>query len=351
MISRRIRKSISEAGGLVAILAILAAPIALKIPFGPLPLSPTDLLLATAIGLMAVARIRWSNLATEVKCLEPCAPFLAAMAAAALAAHEHAGAVKELMQVLLYAAGGVWLFSVCSRDARWRKRCHFGIGATILFALAGLAVQRSHYVTFTMAWFANPYSLACLTGILACLLVATESPSRRLIWGFDRALFGVTFCAVVACLIWPPVSATPELSGVGVAEPVPQRFLEGYAALSVLSSHPLTGLGLGSYQVHIGAYFQGMPKENSIAPGTQIGYCILIASTGVCGLAAFLYWLWQLLLRAWRCSSRPLAMLSTPAFLLFAGLVTPLLVSQILVPLALVHGLLWNGKDEECAEY
>ena len=150
--------------------------------------------------------------------------------------------------------------------------------------------------------------------------------------------------------MWSPVSGAPALLGDVVGEPVPQRFLEAYAALSVLSSHPLTGLGLGSYQVHIGAYFQGMPKENSIAPGTQIGYCILIASTGVCGLAAFLYWLWQLLLRAWQCSSRPFAMLAAPAFLVFVGVLTPILVSQILTPLALVHGLLWIGKDEKCAE-
>ena len=341
----------SEIGGLFAILAILAAPIAMKIPLGPVPLSPTDLCLATAIGLMAAARVRWSNLATEAQCLEYCAPFLVAMAASALAAHEHAVAVKELLQVLLYAAAGVWLFSTCARDVRWRRRCFFGIRATVLFALVGLVIQRAFPATFLMGWFANRYSLACLTGILACLLAAAESPICGLSRAYDRALIGLAFCAVAVCLLWTPVSAAAVLLADSVVEPVPQRYLEAYAALSVLSSHPLTGLGLGSYQVHIGAYFQGMPKENSIAPGTQIGYCILIASTGVCGLAACLYWLWQLLLRAWQNSSRPYAMIAAPAFLVFAGLVTPILVSQILTPLALVHGLLWSGKDEKCAEY
>ncbi len=152
----------SEAGGRVAILAILAAPIAMKIPFGPVPLSPTDLFLATAIALMAAARVRWSNVVAEVQCLEPCTPFLVAMVVAALVSHEHAVAVKELLQVLLCAAAGVWLFSTCARDVRWRRRCFFGIRATILFALIGLAIQRAFPATPAVA---PPYSRSA-TGML-----------------------------------------------------------------------------------------------------------------------------------------------------------------------------------------
>jgi hypothetical protein len=351
VIRQQMRYTLSEIGGLFSILAILAAPIAVKLPFGPVPLSLTDLLLAAGIALAAAGRLRWPHLATETYCLEPCAPFLAAMTVAALASHEITLAVKELLQVLLYAAGGVWLFSAYARDARWRVRCFYGIRAAIVFALAGLAVQRACPATPAAAWFANSNSLACLAGTLACLLAAAEFPVRRLRRSCDHALIGIALCAVVFCLVWPPVALAPAQEVALASEAIPQRFLEAYAALSVLSSHPLTGVGLGSYQTYIGAYFQGMPKENSIAPGGQIGYCIVLASTGMCGLAACLYWLYQLHLWAWRCSSRPLAMMAAPAFLVLVGLVTPILVAQILAPLALAHGLLWNRKEEECAKF
>lgn len=348
MICQRIQYRLGEAGGLFAILAILAAPIAMKLPVGPVPLSLTDLLLAAGIALASAGRVRRANLATEIYCLEACAPFLAAMTVAALASLERTEAVKELLQVLLYAAGGVWLFSASARDARWRVWCFYGIRAAIVFALAGLVIQHAYPAVTAAMWFANSYSLACFAGTLACLLPAAGFPIRHRHRSWDSVLMGIALCAVAACLAWPPVLAVPATDLAG--ESISQRFLEAFAALSVLSSHPLTGVGLGGYQIHIGAYFQGMPKENSIAPGSQIGYCILLASTGMYGLAACLYWLCQLLSQARRFSTRPLAMMAAPAFLLFVGLFTPILVAQILVPLALVHGLLWSGKEEKCAE-
>jgi hypothetical protein len=119
---------------------------------------------------------------------------------------------------------------------------------------------------------------------------------------------------------------------------------EAYAALSVLADRPLLGVGLGNYQARIGEYYQGMPKDNSMTPGTGVGYGILAASVGMVGLAAYLEWLRRL----WHAAAG--TRLKIPLLVLAgAGFVTPIFVGPVLLPMALIGGLVisrpayWGG--------
>lgn len=92
-----------------------------------------------------------------------------------------------------------------------------------------------------------------------------------------------------------------------------------------------------------------MPKENSMADGTQIGYGVLLASLGIFGVAGYFYWLSQLSRRALTAGTAKNLFLLFLLTLLVCGLFTPLFVGQILLPAALWHGLIWQEGRDRCA--
>jgi len=164
-----------------------------------------------------------------------------------------------------------------------------------------------------------------------------------------RALTCFGFLILAALLVRVHVPEPVDTSdGTPKKSPtlIPQRYLEGYAALSVLADYPLFGLGPGEYQDRIGAYYQGMPKENTLALGTRIGYAVLLASGGIFCLASFLYWTWIL----WDRSSESKRRSGFRGFLLVfwtIGFLTPLLVGPVLLPLLVFQGCLYGEDSHE----
>jgi hypothetical protein len=70
---------------------------------------------------------------------------------------------------------------------------------------------------------------------------------------------------------------------------IKNRYLEMQASLNMLSENTPLGLGLGNYQNNIGKYYTGFPKVNTAQPNEDNGYLVIAATSGILGLAAFLW--------------------------------------------------------------
>lgn len=80
---------------------------------------------------------------------------------------------------------------------------------------------------------------------------------------------------------------------------VKSRYLEMEASLDLLSEHTSLGIGLGNFQNNIGKYYNGFPKVNTAQPNEDSGYFIIASTSGILGLAAFL-WIFLAMLRECR---------------------------------------------------
>ena len=70
---------------------------------------------------------------------------------------------------------------------------------------------------------------------------------------------------------------------------VNQRFIEWFAAMSVLDDKPLLGVGIGNYYSKIGFYYYSLPKINTIEPETQNGYLVTLSTMGLFGFGALIW--------------------------------------------------------------
>jgi hypothetical protein len=257
-----------------------------------------------------------------------------------LAGGDVLNSAREVAQLALYAACGGW---VCSRVvARPAGVSTVRVAAQLGFAVAvaGLILR----IAFRGSRAARVYdagpALAFVPCILAGICVGLTPRIQR------ASVIVLLASAGVLTVLFLHPSEKPA-----APEPVPQlrseigqRWIEAYAAVSVVSRFPLLGLGPGNYQDHIGEYYGTLPKDNTMAAGSQVGYAVVAASMGLLGLAAVLYWFAQL--AAWMLEARPPAYVLATALLVAAaaGFFTPLFVSQILAPLALVHGAAWGRR-------
>jgi hypothetical protein len=99
--------------------------------------------------------------------------------------------------------------------------------------------------------------------------------------------------------VWPAVRLNRERIGLerdlrmrsrllSEAEPhVQQRFLEWQAALNTVEQSPLVGVGPGRYQEQVGYHFYELPKLNTLEPGAQNGFLVILVTSGFLGLSAF----------------------------------------------------------------
>lgn len=235
-------------------------------------------------------------------------------------------AVMDLVQLVAYCVFAVWMFTWLQGLPAWRRAQPFAL-LVAAACPAMFAVPAIIRADVSGVFPQTPYVLAGAGFLLASVLSGRRAATRRAIAGG---------CAALAILI----------AWYGLAEPggsvemhrVSERHREAYAAVSVLSEHPLFGVGLGNYQQHIGGYYQGMPKDNTLRPGTHVGHAVMLASTGLLGLAAYLGWLAWL----WTTARGPYRKGAVGA-LLAAGFVTPMLTGPALLLTALTHGVIAGG--------
>ena len=327
MISRRFEKL----GAAAFCAAIITSPIGLKIPLGPAALSPCDVLMVACAGLFLPSFLL--ALPGSWRPLRPTLPLLVAAVVSALAAGNWLSSARELAQLALYALCAAWAASrvvVLPGGARI-IRAAAGLGAVV-----GIAAAALHVAGFRDATPAIAFAPWILAGV--CLTLTPGAPKRR--------VFTLLSVSLVAALIF--FNSSEKAGGPA---PVPQlrseigqRWLEAYAAMTVTSRFPLLGLGPGNYQQHIGEYYGALPKANTMAADSQVGYGVVAASLGLLGLAGLFYWFATL--ARWMAESRPPAFaLAAPLLIaLAAGVFTPLFVSPMLAALALLHGVAWGRR-------
>lgn len=321
-------------------LAVAASPIAWKFPLGPIGVALPDLALGLAAVTLVPTGMRELRTGMLWNRIEASLPLFLVAVLSALSASDPGAAAQELAQVGFYLLVGPWIFALVAMEANWRRCLLWAARGALLAALGGCVLLAIGGETRFAHVFGNPNVLGCSLALAACICLTASGARKRV----GQAFVGLAVVVGLGLLAWAPAEATdaPDTEG-RLESAVPQRYLEAYAALSVLSDRPLFGTGLGTYQLHIGEYYQGMPKDNTIAPGSRIGYGVLLASMGLLGLSGYLYWLgrlWQHA-RSSHYSARHLHL--TLLALLLCGYFTAPFVSQLLVPMGAIHGLAVGG--------
>jgi O-antigen ligase len=87
----------------------------------------------------------------------------------------------------------------------------------------------------------------------------------------------------------PPIREGEGFKDMDGKTHVKNRYLEMQASLNLLSENFLLGVGLGNFQNVIGTYYRELPKVNTKEPNQHNGYLIIAATTGILGLAAFVW--------------------------------------------------------------
>jgi O-antigen ligase len=87
-----------------------------------------------------------------------------------------------------------------------------------------------------------------------------------------------------------PLSLTGDLyTKLDSQRNIKSRYLEMQASLNLLAENTALGMGLGNYQNNIGKYYNGFPKVNTAQPNEDNGYLVIASTSGILGLAAFLW--------------------------------------------------------------
>lgn len=332
MNSPRFQQEIERVAMMLAVLAIALSPIGGKI--APLPLSLSELALLGATVLLFPAAMEDLKSGSIFKTHAYVIPFLMVMFISAIGATDYKEAIKEIIQLLLYCGAGIWVFIKLTKHKDWIQDIRLACTTALVLGVIGtLFIALLYPEQFAMRFgFSTPVILCTIAlGTIGYSISKDSSALSR------TPLFLMILILAVSWIY--SVSQTTPLANEGT----PERYNEAYAALSVLNDYPIFGVGPGNYQLRIGEYYQGMPKYNTIEPGTRIGYTVISVTLGVAGLASFLYWC----LGMWRMAQKPLRL--PLALLMCFGFLTPLLVSQLLMPLCLLHSLIITTKENEYA--
>jgi len=323
--------------------AVILCPIGLKVAGATI--SEVLLLLVALLMLSkAMAALRDGTLWLR---LAPSMPLMVVALFSVPNAVDVLSALRELVQLSLYVVAGAWVFGeirACAFGIRirfWAVRAALLLGAALLILPAlGLDVA-------SPGAGGTRNALQCNVCLFYAMLVSTNSGEDVRWRGLDRfvmVLVPVLFAVSVFLQAreHPHVSAAPMRESPAVS----QKYIEGYAAMCVLSEYPLFGAGIGNYQARIGEFYQGMPKDNTLLLGTRIGLGVILASIGLLGLTAFCYWLLRLMLegRGLKTHARVL-----PGFFVVAfvwAFFTPVFVGQVMMPLVFVHGWIMGPGRE-----
>ena len=330
----------------VACLAVAAAPLGIKIPLPAAGFTLSEILLLFATLLLAPTAIRELRSGDIWPPVFPSIPFVLCGLLSTLNAPDPIGAVKELGQIGLYCTAGVWVFAFLLRSRTTIRalsialRC--ALGAALTVAIAFLSVE-SHAFGKLMG---TPNGFSCCVMLLGFLLLASRRVSQSDRFKIlDKSLVVLTVFCCSMVVIHASREQMPAPSEGAPPAVIAHRHLEGNAAVSVLSEYPLFGLGIGNYQLRIGEFYQGMPKENTLVQGAQIGYGVIVASVGLLGLASFLYWILSVWALTTKAQSPIRALQMTLLLLLVWAFFTPVLIGQVLLPLIVAHGVAWNLRS------
>ena len=331
----------TQVAGVFALLGILTGPLTFKFCIGPTAVGCTDACLALSFLLFFPQILRHLRTKAFWLPLHAVCPLLGCASLSALSSDLLLPSLKEISQVVLYGFGGVLVYSHLFHSRSWRIAAVWSLCCALLADIVSLSgVLSPDRSTFPTAEAMSPPAGAYLL-LSSFLLVAIAQSLRAQRLKRGMSVFA-GLCAVIltAHLCFAGRAATPKQNTEGAS--IPQRYLEAYAALCVVADRPLFGVGLGAYQEHIGRYYQGMPKENTIVPGTQIGYAVLLASGGILCLASFLYWT----VAIWRKAKHSREQTMIRLFLLVlwsAGFLTPLFVGHFLLPLVVAHAYTFSA--------
>jgi len=298
-------------------------------------LSPADLALAATAGVwfldLLVCR-DWRRLLRL-----PPWPHLALVAWAAvsaLTAADRGAAVKELVQLVEYFLVGSMLFEAYLREGAVRVRqslAVLGCATAVVLALAlahyfgpdasPLSVRGTFGNRNVLGGFLALALPLCFAGALgargaavkaACAALFTAGLTVTLSGAAYIAVAGAVVClaalrgprffvpAVAALVAWqafvlprlPRENDLAHFQSVALydgAGNVERRYPDWQAAYSMALTHPWLGVGPGSYQKHIGQYYDNVPRQTGPSePDIQNLYAVLAASCGLPALCAFL---------------------------------------------------------------
>jgi hypothetical protein len=309
-----------------AFLIILSLPWTQKLQLPVAQVAPQDIAVALVCLAFLPQIVQALRRYSDAASLKYPLLFVAVAGLSAAATAVTREAAIDMTQLVLYCLFAAWIFTRLQRRPAWRAALPPAlIGALLLSAaLAGWAIA---VPDATASFPAAVYTLAGAAFLYAASLSKARRSTRAAIAGVCATASVVAALLVLA----QPVRDSQE-------EQIPQRYREAYAALSVTAEHPLFGLGIGKYQQDIGAFYQGMPKENALRPGTRVGHTVLLASTGLLGLGAYLAWLAYLWMRA----TDP-CLKGAVLVVLLGGFLTSMLTSPALLLTALTHGIITGG--------
>jgi hypothetical protein len=308
------------------LLAVAFAPMQGKTPLGPIPLSITDFAMLFACVTGLISRRMNRNEMLTLPLMEAFLPFLLLLVPSCINAESLLLSGKEIVKIVAYIVCGSILATAALDDSKWRSRIKTAvyIGFFCGVTLACLNAWTNIEIIEHISGGARP--VQCCTVLLggSALLMGWKSTSKA------KCLLLLLPFGLLLIPIRPefiPDASTP------VSTPTPQRYIEAYAAMSVVADRPLLGVGPGNYQMKIGEYYRGLPKDNTMPHGSQIGWAVLLATTGLLGLAAFLYWAYCLF------SVASFPMKCGVSVFLLIGFMTPPLAGPILLPWILIHSM------------
>lgn len=344
--TRPLADTLETAGTIAFCMAIATSPLVIRCSLLPTAVSPCDILVALSASLFIAAspfRVTPRDLS---QVLRPVLPLIAVTVLSALASENARQGVPDTLQLCLYGGVATCLGWRVSNHDRGYRLLRLSMACALAISVLGLLLHLE-LAAVAPVLFSAAAPLALLPAVFVSLLIAMSPPAGR---RFGVALRGMLVVLALICFVFLPVArpAQPPQAISELRSPVPQRYLEAYAAATVLAKWPLLGLGPGNYQAHIGEYYQSLPKDNTLASGTQVGYAVVAASAGILGLAATLFWV--LSLWGWVRAGNPRdnRLLIPLALWALAVWFTPPFVSPMLMPMAVMHGLAWR-RARSCA--
>ena len=168
--------------------------------------------------------------------------------------------------------------------------------------LGGRVIGRLFGGALILASVLSAGTLGCLLAVLAGMGSAIVACRR---WP-TKGLLGVALVGVcgICAVLWQTDVMAPMRRDAALAEAdganCRQRYLEWQAYINLLAERPICGTGIGCINVYRSAYYNRLPKVNTLQSYDQNGWLTVPAETGIIGLACFGWGMAYYLALVWR---------------------------------------------------